>query len=88
MKKIMHILFLSCLKASEFIEKKLHFKLSFSENIQLELHKMMCSACSRYEKQSIIIEKSIEMQNKNILNTINIDDLKKTITKKLNTPNK
>ena len=80
----MHILFLSCLKASEFIEKKLHFKLSFSEKIQLELHKMMCSACSRYEKQSIIIEKSIELQNKNILNAVNIEDLKKTITKKLN----
>lgn len=87
MKKIMHILFLSCHKASEFIEKKLHFKLSFGEKMQLELHKMMCSACSRYEKQSVLIEKSIEMQNKNVLNVESIEDLKKTITKKLNTPN-
>ena len=88
MKKIMHILFLSCLKASEFIEKKLHFKLSFTEKVQLELHKIMCSACSRYEKQSILIEKSIELQNKEILKIANIEDLKKTITEKLDTPDK
>ena len=79
----MNILFLSCLRASEFIEKKIYFKLSFTEKIQLEIHKMMCSACERYEKQSILIEKSIELQNKKILNDVQLDDLKKTITEKL-----
>ncbi|MDB4583089.1 hypothetical protein N9164_08050 [Draconibacterium sp.] len=58
--KIMHFLFLSCLKATELIEKRFHFKLSFTEKIQLELHKMMCDACKTYEKQSDIIEEGIK----------------------------
>jgi len=59
MKKIMHILFLSCLKASELIEKDLHLRLVFSEKLQLKLHKMMCKTCNRYGKQSALIEKGI-----------------------------
>jgi len=58
-KKIMHKLFLSCLKATELIEKKFHFKLSFKEKLQLKGHKMMCKACSNYEKQSKIIDNGI-----------------------------
>jgi hypothetical protein len=57
--KIMNFLFLSCLKATELIERKFHFKLSSKEKIQLELHKMMCNACKTYEKQSGIIEEGI-----------------------------
>ena len=59
--KIMHFLFLSCLKATELIEKKLHFKLTLKEKIQLEMHKMMCDACSMYEEQSEIIEEGIKI---------------------------
>lgn len=58
--RIMHFLFLSCLKATGLIEKKLHFNLTFTEKVQLELHKMMCDACSMYEEQSEIIEKGIK----------------------------
>jgi hypothetical protein len=83
MKKIMHILFLSCLKASEFIEKKIHFKLSFTEKIQLKLHKMMCSACARYEKQSLLLEKQIEFQTMKPINGKTVENLKKTISEKL-----
>ncbi len=64
MKKLIHILFLSCLKASEFIEKQIHFKLSITERLQLQIHKMMCSACTLYEKQSLFLEKQIEFQIK------------------------
>ncbi len=56
----MHILFLSCLKATEIIEKGLHFKLSWKEKLQLKAHKMMCDACSRYEKQSIFLDRAIK----------------------------
>ena len=56
----MHFLFLSCLKATGLIEKKLHFKLTFTEKVQLELHKMMCDACSMYEEHSEIIEEGIK----------------------------
>ena len=60
MNNIMHFLFLSCLKATELIEKKLHFELTVKGKIQLQLHKMMCDACSMYEKQSKIIEEGIK----------------------------
>ncbi len=56
----MHILFLSCLKATEIIEKGLHFKLSWKEKLQLKAHKMMCDACSRYEKQSLFLDRAIK----------------------------
>ncbi len=56
----MHILLLSCLKATEIIEKGLHFRLSWKEKLQLKAHKMMCDACSRYEKQSLFLDKAIK----------------------------
>lgn len=83
MKKLMHFLFLSCLKASELIEKKFHFKLSFKERLQLKLHKMMCSACTLYEKQSTLLEKGIENRYKYNGKEIDIGALKKSINEKL-----
>lgn len=55
----MHFLFLSCIKASELIEKKLYFKLSLKEKIQLKTHKSMCDACTNYEKQSLFMDKAL-----------------------------
>ncbi len=63
MKKLMHILFLSCYKATELIERKLHTELSFKERLRLRIHLMMCNACSTYEKQSYILEKGIRYGN-------------------------
>lgn len=51
-KKLMNILMLSCRKATELIEKRIYFKLSKKEELQLKLHTSMCKACSSYEKQS------------------------------------
>ncbi len=83
MKKLMHMLFLSCLKATELIEKKLHFKLSVREKLQLRMHKMMCNACSNYEKQSIFIEKGISISQKEEFSDDDIKELKSIITEKL-----
>ena len=85
MKKLMHILFLSCLKATELIEKKIHFKLSFTEKLQLKMHKAMCDACSTYEKQNLLIEKGISLQENNTNNQpeIDLDHLKTSILDKL-----
>ena len=83
MKKLMHILFLSCLKATELIEKKMHFKLSATEKIQLKLHKMMCDACSHYEKQSLIIEQGISTLKKDEPLTVDLESFKKAIHKRL-----
>lgn len=83
MKKIMHILFLSCLKATELIEKKLHFKLSTKKKLQLKVHKMMCDACTNYEKQNIIIEKSIAHQQSEEEKVIDLPEFKKSILDKM-----
>jgi len=79
MSNITRILFLSCLKASELIEKKLHFKLTFREKIQLRIHKSMCDACRIYEKQSTLIEKGISMQKPNPSENMDVEQLKKKI---------
>ncbi len=85
MKRIMHILFLSCLKATELIEKKMHFKLSFTERLQLKVHKSMCNACSNYEKQNYFLEKAISQQEKLEQKKleIDVDSFKKTILDKI-----
>lgn len=74
---------LSCKKATELIEKKLLVQLSFKENIQLQLHKSMCSACTTYEKQSKkldeLFHKHINNDGAEISGVIQNEDLKKKI---------
>ena len=81
----MHLLFLSCLKATELIEKKIQFKLSIGEKMRLNVHKSMCQACTNYEKQSYLIEKAISHQEDNKSDKIEIDleSFKKSILGKL-----
>jgi glucose-6-phosphate-specific signal transduction histidine kinase len=59
MNKIKNTLLLSCLRATELIEKRLHFKLSLGEKIALRLHISMCQACQLYEKQSAFIDRGL-----------------------------
>lgn len=75
----MNILFLSCLKATELMGKRFHFKLSFKEKLQLKVHKMMCDACTLYEKQSIILEEGIRKQQEELLDEMDIEKLKNEI---------
>lgn len=60
MKKMMNLIMLSCKKTTELIEKRFVTKLSVVEKIQLSMHTAMCKTCKMYEKQSDIIEKSLE----------------------------
>ena len=83
MKKLMHFLFLSCLKATELIEKKLSFKLSPVEKVQLKAHKMMCTACSEYEKQSVLIDKVMESPQEISEFKLDLDKFKKSIIEKI-----
>jgi len=87
MKKVMHILFLSCRKATEIIEKKLRFKLSMIEKMQLKMHKTMCNACTRYEKQSELIEKGIAKSKEKDFSQAELEQLKKMINQKLENEN-
>ncbi len=80
----MHFLFLSCLKATEIIEKKLHFKLSFKEKLQLKVHKMMCDACTNYEKQNLLIDKSLANHKPHTEDLdLDVEEFKETILDKL-----
>lgn len=83
MKRMMHILFLSCLKATELIEKELHFRLSYKEKLQLKIHKLMCEACQRYKKQTELLDKGIANAIKEIQLDDSMNDLKKRIVKSL-----
>jgi len=58
MKKIMHAMMLSCLKATRRIEKKHAHGLNPLENMQLKLHTGMCAACRSFEQQSLLIDKA------------------------------
>ena len=86
----MNKLFLSCLKATELLEKKLHFSLSIQERYQLRVHKAMCDACRRYEKQTVFIENNLKHQNTHLKyqntiegSTLDVEALKKQINAKL-----
>jgi hypothetical protein len=83
MKKIMHLFFLSCLKATELIEKRVHFKLSAIEKLQLKLHKVMCEACTKYENQSYLIEKGVSGIKMNKIDPSDIKLLKEKIMAKI-----
>ncbi|MEX0987540.1 MAG: hypothetical protein WD052_08695 [Bacteroidales bacterium] len=83
MKKVTNWLFLSCLKASELIEKKIHFRLSLKEKLQLKIHKMMCEACTSYERQSVFLEKGISLLKQKDISTEELHHLKLAINEKL-----
>lgn len=89
MKKLMNLLMLSCKKASELIEKKLHFPLSSVEKVQLIIHTSMCDACRSYQSQSKELDTFLD---NHINHTPNIpdtqydeitDDIKKRILGKI-----
>lgn len=79
----MNIFFLSCLKATELIEKKFHFELSVKEKLQLKMHKILCEACTKYEEHSTLIEKGISNLEKSKVPTIDVEALKTKISKKI-----
>jgi hypothetical protein len=83
MKKLKRILFLSCLKATELIEKSIYYKLGWVERLQLKIHKIICPVCEIYEKQSLLIEKGIVQSHKIKIIESDLVVLKKMIAKKL-----
>lgn len=64
MKKIAHFFFLSCLKATRLIEKRLAYKLSPLERLQLHTHKLMCRGCKLYDQQSSFLDSAIHKKIK------------------------
>ncbi len=64
----MHILMLSCKKATFLIEKGNSKPLSFMDRVQLTMHLKMCSKCADYKKQSVLIENVLKSNHINISN--------------------
>lgn len=60
MNKMMQKLILSCKKATELIDKKNHAGISRDEKVKLYFHTMMCSACTNYAKQSVLIDRALK----------------------------
>jgi hypothetical protein len=87
MNKIMNIFFLSCLRASQLMEKKLHFRLTRIEKLQLKMHEMICDACPRYEKQTGFIEKGITTNRDIEISETDLKNLKTLISKKFEDTN-
>ena len=81
--KIKHLLFLSCLKASELIERDIHFKLNHKEKLQLKIHKLLCNKCKQYNKHSLLIEQCIRnLKNKETM-TVDLKKLEERIISKM-----
>lgn len=79
----MNALFLSCLKATTLIEKKLDVRLSIKERWQLRMHKMMCSGCTQYETQSMLIHQGLKKSEQSSFTKQDLEVLKHRIYKKL-----
>lgn len=77
----MKYFFLSCLKATELVEKKLNFKLKFKEKLQLIIHKSMCSACSVYDDQIQLIDKALKKKE---VKKIDVEEFKSELIEKIN----
>lgn len=57
--RLLSALFLSCLKATELIEKASVTKLNLIDEKRLNFHLNNCSLCAQYKKQSVIMESMI-----------------------------
>jgi len=67
MKRIWHLLFYPCRKATELIDRRTIEPLSKSEDIRLAIHLSMCEKCSGYVKHSEFVDVAIEkMVNENL----------------------
>ena len=86
MKKILHILFLSCKKATLLIEMSQKQPLSFVEGVRLKMHLKLCDKCAQYKKQSFLIENVLKSNHINTSNFNNFtlsDDSKARFQKAL-----
>ena len=75
---------LSCIKATELIEKKIDGDISFLQKMQLTMHKSMCKACTLYEKQSYILDDVLKQPVSDDLIKIDLEKFKAKIIDKIN----
>jgi nitrogenase subunit NifH len=73
---------LSCHSATELIEKKQRGELTSGEKMKLYFHTMLCSACSRYAKQSRFLEQIFKNRNEAATNA-EVEEQAKALEKKI-----
>ena len=83
MKLIVHFFVLSCLKATLLIEKRNVLPLSLLQRIQLKLHLRICDNCTKYEKQSEVIDTILKKRLRKE-NLVNKDALSQEFKSKIN----
>ncbi|MGC8751884.1 hypothetical protein [Hydrotalea sp.] len=64
-RKLMNIWMISCLKATELIEKKSVMPLSWIDKVKLKIHLRLCDPCLHYEQQSKAIDEWVKSDNSN-----------------------
>ncbi|AZA73984.1 hypothetical protein [Chryseobacterium indoltheticum] len=87
LKKIIHIFFLPCSKATLLMEKRNAKSISPKENWQLSMHVKICKWCKAYQKKveildSILKKKWFEEEEVDI-NTAEIQSFKDKVFRKL-----
>jgi len=73
---------LSCVKATELMERKELVPLNLVQKMQLKMHVAMCSGCRNYMKQTALINKLLN-KHFNASSSIDTTDLENAIISKI-----
>ncbi len=87
MKSLMHIVILSCKRATFYIEKSHAKRLSFIERVQLRMHLAICDKCAEYKKQSALIEAALKSHQRKVIPSMDLklsDNFKRLIQSQIN----
>ncbi|HBR12965.1 MAG TPA: hypothetical protein DD740_12375 [Chryseobacterium sp.] len=87
LKKIIHLFFLSCSKATLLMEKRNAKKISSKENWQLSMHVMICKWCKAYQEKVEILDSILKRkwfgEEDADINTTEIQNFKDKVFRKL-----
>ena len=87
LKKIIHLFFLSCSKATLLMEKRNAKKISAKENWQLSMHVMICKWCKAYQEKVEILDSILKRkwfgEEDADINTTEIQNFKDKVFRKL-----
>lgn len=87
LKKIIHLFFLSCSKATLLMEKRNAKNISPKENWQLSVHVMICKWCKAYQEKVEILDSILKKkwfgEEDADVNTTEIQNFKDKVFRKL-----
>lgn len=87
LRKLIHILFLPCSKATMLMEKRNANAISQKEDWQLSMHLKICKWCRAYEEKlkilDDILKRKLSRKEKTEINKSDIQDFKNKVLEKL-----